>query len=80
MEPRNGIPGKQANIPDKVVIKVEDTGKGIDSEDFDRIFDRFYRAESDGESPVITSYSIHYTKLYEAEKRSRFLRDTGQNT
>ena len=44
----NIIPG--ANMPDNLVIRVVDSGEGIDNEDIEKIFDRFYRIENNKES------------------------------
>jgi signal transduction histidine kinase/DNA-binding response OmpR family regulator/ligand-binding sensor domain-containing protein len=36
----------EVNVPDRLVLKVEDTGEGIKEEDLQHIFDRFYQVDN----------------------------------
>ena len=48
-----------------IEIAIENSGPGIDQEDLIKIFNRFEQGKKNDDSSVITSYSIHYTKLYD---------------
>ena len=45
----------------EVIVRIKDSGPGIPPKILQHIFDPFFTTKS----PVITSYSIHYTKLYD---------------
>ena len=58
-------------------IKIIDTGIGIPKENIKKIFDPFFTTKepNEGTGLVITSYSIHYTKLYEGNRTYPSYRD-----
>lgn len=52
------------NNRDYAVITVEDTGKGIPSQELSRIFERFYQVENQNGSSVGSGIGLHLVKEY----------------
>ena len=50
----------------KTLVQVIDNGQGMSESDARRCFERHATSKISDAGDVITSYSIHYTKLYES--------------
>ncbi len=55
-------PGKDGIIQNHVRISISDTGHGIESEDLDKIFDRFYQAENRHTINSGTGIGLHLSR------------------